>query len=69
MTVPCLFTRRCARSVEIEKKKFTADAAKSVLLTVHAHPPPEVFLRSIGKWGGSFAEVYFIYLILGPKRF
>jgi len=24
------------------------------------NPSPEVFLRSIGKWGGSFAEVYFI---------
>jgi hypothetical protein len=32
-----------------------------VLLTVHtmAYPSPKVFLRSIGKWGGSFAEGLF----------
>jgi hypothetical protein len=34
------------------KKKFTADAAKCVLRTVHTYPSPEVFLRSVGKWGG-----------------
>ena len=42
------------------KKKITDDAAKCVFLTVHAHPSPEVFRSSIGKWGGSFAEVFFI---------
>jgi len=42
------------------KQKNTADAAKSVLRTVHSYPSPEVFLRSTRKWGGSFAEVFFI---------
>jgi hypothetical protein len=46
--------------LKLQKKKITACAAKSVLRTVHTYPSPEVFLRSIGKWGGSFAEVYFI---------
>ena len=51
------FYRSCSWN---RKKKFTVDAAKCVLLTVHAYPSPEVFWRSIGKWGGSFTEVYFI---------
>jgi hypothetical protein len=40
---------------------------------VHACPSPKVFLRNIGKWGGAFAEVYFIKcphpLILGENGF
>ncbi len=46
--------------LKLQKKKITACAAKSVLRTVHTHPSAEVFLRSMRKWGGSFAEVYFI---------
>jgi len=46
------------------KKKITVGAAKSVFLTVHTYPSPEVFLRSMRKccmrkWGGSFPEFFF----------
>jgi hypothetical protein len=49
-----------AHVLETSKKKITACAAKSVLRTVHTYPSAEVFLRSIRKWGGSFAKVFFI---------
>ncbi len=59
--------------LKLQKKKTTACAAKSVLRTVHTYPSAEVFLRSMRKWGRSFAEVFFIkcshHVILGRKRF
>ena len=42
------------------KKKNHGCAAKYVLHTVNTYPSPEVFLRSMRKWGGCFAEVFFI---------